>query len=88
MLLKRNITMIGTMRRNKPSIPPELLQTKNKDVYSSTFVFTNDTMLVSYIPKKINVLLFKAHYTLKKNLILQNLKNHKQSLIIILRKVL
>lgn len=52
MLLKRNITMIGTMRKNKPSIPPELLQSKNKPVYSSTFVFTNDTMLVSYIPKR------------------------------------
>ena len=30
MLLKRNLTMVGTMRRNRPSIPPILLQTKNK----------------------------------------------------------
>lgn len=52
MLLKRNLTMVGTMRRNKPSIPPILLQTKNKEVYASTFAFTNDTMLVSYIPKR------------------------------------
>ena len=52
MLLKRNMTMIGTMRRNKPSIPSELFQTKNKEVYSSRFVFADDIMLVSYIPNR------------------------------------
>ena len=40
------------MRRNKPSIPPILLQTKNKENYASTFAFSNGTMLVSCIPKR------------------------------------
>ncbi|KAJ8891121.1 hypothetical protein PR048_010635, partial [Dryococelus australis] len=31
MLLNRNVTMIGTIRKNKPSIPTELLNTKNKE---------------------------------------------------------
>ncbi|KAJ8881267.1 hypothetical protein PR048_017743 [Dryococelus australis] len=50
MLLKITVTMIGTVRKNKPSIPTELLNTKNKEVFSSTFAFTNNTMLVSYVP--------------------------------------
>lgn len=52
MLLKRNLTMIGTIRKNKTSIPPELLHVKGKAVFSSTFAFTPDTTMVSYIPKK------------------------------------
>lgn len=52
MLLRRNITMIGTIRKNKTSIPSEILQTKGRERYSSTFAFTDDATLVSYIPKK------------------------------------
>ncbi|CAH1999335.1 unnamed protein product [Acanthoscelides obtectus] len=47
-LLKRKITMIGTIRRNKPELP----QLTNKEVHSSTFYFTQDTTIVNYIPKK------------------------------------
>lgn len=51
LLLKKQLTMIGTIRKNKPTIPPQLLQ-KNVPKFSSTFAFTKDTTLVSYIPKK------------------------------------
>ena len=51
-LLKRKMTMIGTIRKNKKSIPPALLDIKGKPVYSSTFAFTDGTTMVSYIPKK------------------------------------
>ncbi|XP_067088064.1 piggyBac transposable element-derived protein 4-like [Osmerus mordax] len=51
-LLKRKLTMVGTIRKNKPELPPQLLTTKNRPVNSSKFVFTADTSLVSYVPKK------------------------------------
>lgn len=51
-LLKRKLTMVGTVRKNRSELPPQLLKTENRPVESSTFVYTADTTLVSYIPKK------------------------------------
>lgn len=51
-LLSKNITMVGTLRKNKRSIPPKLLECKKKPLYSSTFAFTENTTLVSYIGRK------------------------------------
>lgn len=51
-LLSKDITMVGTMRKNKRSIPPKLLQCKKVPLYSSTFAFTEDTTLVSYVSRK------------------------------------
>lgn len=48
-LLKRKITMLGTIRKNKPELPQNLC---NKEVHSSSFYFTKDTTIVNYIPKK------------------------------------
>lgn len=52
-LLKRKITMVGTIRRNKPELPPALLATKDRARYSSIFAFTETQSLVSYCPKKV-----------------------------------
>ena len=51
-LLKKNITMVGTVRRNKPELPPALTTTGGRDAFSSKFAFTQDTTIVSYMPKK------------------------------------
>ncbi|XP_060791674.1 piggyBac transposable element-derived protein 4 isoform X2 [Neoarius graeffei] len=51
-LLKRKITMVGTVRKNKPELPPALLASKEREVFSSKFAFTPTTTLVSYLPKK------------------------------------
>ncbi|XP_048853945.1 piggyBac transposable element-derived protein 4-like isoform X2 [Brienomyrus brachyistius] len=51
-LLKRNMTMVGTVRHNKPELPPELLTVKGREVTSSQFAFTANTTLVSYVPRK------------------------------------
>lgn len=51
-LLKRKLTMVGTIRKNKSELPPQLLTTKNRPVKSSKFVYTDDRSLVSYVPKK------------------------------------
>lgn len=52
------MTMVGTVRRNKPEFPPALLTTKDRDRFSSKLAFTNPHTLVYYFPKKKkNVLL-------------------------------
>lgn len=51
MLLKRRLTMLGTVRKNKPELPISFTNNK-KDVYSSKFYFTDNTTVVSYVPKR------------------------------------
>ncbi|XP_062864356.1 uncharacterized protein LOC134326079 isoform X3 [Trichomycterus rosablanca] len=51
-LLKRKITMVGAVRKNKPELPPALLASKERKVFSSKFAFTPTTTPVSYLPKK------------------------------------
>nr|XP_023697146.1 piggyBac transposable element-derived protein 4-like [Paramormyrops kingsleyae] len=60
-LLKRKLTMVGTVRKNKSELPPQLLKTEDRPVQSSKFAYTADTTLVSYVPKKgKNVLLMST----------------------------
>ncbi|TWW67475.1 UDP-glucuronosyltransferase 1-6 [Takifugu flavidus] len=51
-LLKRKLTIVGTIRKNRSELPPQLLTSKNRPVKSSEFAYTADTSLVSYVPKK------------------------------------
>ena len=44
--------MTRTIRKNKTPISPILLDVKGKLMFSSTFAFTENTTMVSYIPKK------------------------------------
>ena len=46
------MTMVGTVRRNKPELPPALHNTKDRDNFSSKFAFTDIPTLVSYCSKK------------------------------------
>ncbi|KAK7140748.1 hypothetical protein R3I94_013126 [Phoxinus phoxinus] len=51
-LLKRRLTMVGIIDKNKPELPPALLATKGRACFSSMFGFTETHSLVSYCPKK------------------------------------
>ncbi len=62
-LLRRKMTMIGTVRSNKPELPPALLSMKNRARLSSMFAFTDTHTLVSYCPRKNkNVLLMSTFH--------------------------
>lgn len=50
MLQNNKLTMVGTLRVNKPEIPPSFLAKKGENL--SLFAFDNNKMLVSYSPKK------------------------------------
>uniref|UniRef100_A0A1B6M803 PiggyBac transposable element-derived protein domain-containing protein n=1 Tax=Graphocephala atropunctata TaxID=36148 RepID=A0A1B6M803_9HEMI len=58
------LTIVGTIRKNKPQIPPELCDIRNRPVKSSFFVFgkpPNKCLLTSYVPKRgKNVLLLST----------------------------
>ncbi|KAG1971378.1 hypothetical protein F2P79_002510 [Pimephales promelas] len=79
-LLRRKMTMIGTVRLNKPELPPALLSVKGRARLSSMFAFTETHALVSYCPRKNkNVLLMS---TLHRDAAISN-KDHKKPEIIL-----
>jgi hypothetical protein len=51
-LLALRTTLVGTMRKNKADIPPQLQASRGRAVNSSLFGFTDQMTLVSYVPKK------------------------------------
>lgn len=48
----RRITVLGTLRSNKPEIPKEFLADRTRAPGSSIFGFTSTATIVSYVPKK------------------------------------
>ncbi|XP_038553198.1 piggyBac transposable element-derived protein 4-like [Micropterus salmoides] len=59
-LLDANLTMLGTVRKNRPELPTALISAKGRAAFSSEFAFATGpgpggnrtTTLVSYVPKK------------------------------------
>ncbi|KAL4007576.1 hypothetical protein ACER0C_001428 [Sarotherodon galilaeus] len=63
-LQKRKLTMLGTIRRNKPELPSEILKMQGRSLHSSLFVFTEKATVVSYCPKKNkNVIVMSTMHT-------------------------
>ena len=56
-LYQKNITLVGTLRKNKAEIPPGFTVTKNREIGSSLFGFHKNSTLVSYAPKKNKIVL-------------------------------
>ena len=62
-MLRHQITLVGTFRKNKRHIPPEFLDFQNRDENISLFGFGDNCTLVSYIPKKKkNVLILSTFH--------------------------
>lgn len=49
---KNPMTLLGTLRSNRKYIPSTIKSHSKKEEYSSKFCFSEDCMIVSYIPKK------------------------------------
>nr|XP_033488734.1 piggyBac transposable element-derived protein 4-like [Epinephelus lanceolatus] len=79
-LLKRKMTMVGTVRKTKAELPMALLVTKGRTRFSSRFAFTDTHALVSYLPKRSrNVLLMS---TLHKDAAVSNREDKKPHIIL------
>lgn len=50
-LLWKKIALVGMIRKNKPELPPNLVQVKGRPPLSAVFTFTKNTTAVSYVPK-------------------------------------
>lgn len=51
-LLRKRLTFVGTVRKNKRDLPVEFQADKNRPVGSSRFGFDHKTTIVSYVPKR------------------------------------
>jgi hypothetical protein len=63
-LQMKNLTIIGTLRKNKAEIPIEFQSNKKREIRSSLFGFQDDLTLVSFVPKanKAVLLLSTKHH--------------------------
>lgn len=88
-LKQRNMTIVGTMRKNRKEIPPVLLDTKRQPNYHSEIVFDHTLRLtmVSYVPKKTEMLFSSVHCTPKKKFVTQMKTNLNSFTTITTQKV-
>lgn len=63
-LQRKNLTLVGTLRKNKKELPPELVSTQKREIKSSLFAFRENVTAVSYVPKrgKNVILLSSMHF--------------------------
>ena len=51
-LKSQSKTLLGTLRKIRKEVPKEMLPSKDRQVNSSIFLFTQDVTMVSYVPNK------------------------------------
>ena len=51
-LLEKKLTIVGTIRKNKPELPAKFTVAKNRTAKSTLFGFQKDAMIASYCPQK------------------------------------
>lgn len=63
-LISWKLSIVGTLRKNKPYIPKQMAPHKSKEEYSTLFAFHEHVSLCSYVPKKNKavILLSTMHY--------------------------
>lgn len=63
-LLGRQITMTGTIRRNKTELPADMMPDATREQFTSVFGFQDKVTIVSYVPKrnKAVILLSTNHH--------------------------
>lgn len=59
------MTLVGTLRKNKAFLPPNMQASKDRPIYSTIFAFNKDATICSYVPKKNKsvILLSTMHTT-------------------------
>ncbi|XP_057192981.1 piggyBac transposable element-derived protein 4-like isoform X1 [Triplophysa rosa] len=61
-LLKKNLTMIGPVRKNNTELPLAFLSYNKRAQYSSEFAFTDTHTVLSYFSERKNVLFMSTHH--------------------------
>jgi hypothetical protein len=60
-ILTKNMTVIGTLRKNKPEVPALFLSGNQRVVHSAIFGCTNGLSRVSYVPEETRLSSFLHH---------------------------
>jgi len=60
-----NMTLVGSLRKNKRFLPLNIQASKTREVFSTNFVFQKDVTVCSYVPKKNKsvIMLSSMHLT-------------------------
>ena len=51
-LLMQNLTIVGTIRKNRKEIPAEFVSTKDRKEFTTLYGFKKEATIASYCPKK------------------------------------
>lgn len=64
-LNQKQLTLVGTMKKNKREVPPQFLPSRAREVGSAVFGFTSDATLTSFVakPNKSVLVLSSMHHT-------------------------
>lgn len=64
-LMRKKLSLIGTLKKNRKFVPAEFRQSKDREVLSTEFGFRKNAMICSYVPKqnKSVLLLSTKHRT-------------------------
>ncbi|XP_046406812.1 piggyBac transposable element-derived protein 3-like [Ischnura elegans] len=63
-MIRNNLTLVGTVRKNKRELPPDIVNVREREEKSSLFCFRKNIALVSYVPKKSkNVILLSTMHS-------------------------
>jgi len=59
-----NMTLVGTLRKNKHFLPSNMQASKTREVFSINFAFQKDVIVCSYVLKKNKsvIMLSSMHY--------------------------
>lgn len=74
-MLQKGITVVGTLRHNKPDIPKEMLPSALREIKSSLFGFKGKVTMVSYVPKKKRAVILISTMHHDKAIDSNNMKN-------------
>lgn len=68
-LQRRQLTYVGTVKKDKKAIPNEFLPSPDRPIMSALFGFRNQNTMVSFVPKKNNtvILMSSMHSTIEIN---------------------
>ncbi|GBP71879.1 PiggyBac transposable element-derived protein 4 [Eumeta japonica] len=53
-LLSKNVTTVGTLKKNKTELPTHFTETKHRDLNTSMFAYHDKLTLLSYVPPKLS----------------------------------
>jgi len=79
-LISRNLSLVGTIRKNKPELPIEFTNSKNRTAYSTLFGFQDNATIISYCPKKGKVVTLLS--TMHNNEIVDTTEQRKPQIIL------